>query len=72
LNELKKLVLDVENQTHLCFVVGNSGSGKSRLIEELSKDPSLNAMLTYGKFDQFNRTTPYSGFIVGIIQLLIV
>jgi histidine kinase len=64
LNELKKLVLDVENQTRLCFVVGNSGSGKSRLIEELSKDPSLNAMLAYGKFDQFNRTTPYSGFIV--------
>jgi predicted ATPase len=45
------------------LVSGISGMGKSKLVEELLKDQSLNLLMAYGKFDQFNRTTPYSAFI---------
>jgi predicted ATPase len=47
----------------MCLVSGYSGSGKSKLIEELIKLPNMNLTIGYGKFDQFNRTTPYFAFI---------
>jgi predicted ATPase len=62
ISELKNLLSDQQN--HICFVSGYSGSGKSRLIEELSKDPQMKIMMAYGKFDQFNRTIPFFGFLV--------
>jgi predicted ATPase len=64
LSELKNLLSDQQN--HICFVSGYSGSGKSRLIEELSKDPQMKIMMAYGKFDQFNRTIPFFGFLVSL------
>jgi predicted ATPase len=64
LQELKNLLGNEQN--HICFVSGYSGSGKSRLIDELSKDPKMNLMMAYGKFDQFNRTTPFFGFLVSL------
>jgi predicted ATPase len=52
-----------DNETKMCLVSGYSGSGKSKLIEELVKLPNMNLTIGYGKFDQFNRTTPYFAFI---------
>jgi serine/threonine protein kinase len=47
----------------MCCVSGYSGSGKSRLIKELLKDPNNNLMMAFGKYDQFDRSTPFSAFI---------
>jgi histidine kinase len=59
---LKKAILS-KNETNMALVSGYSGMGKSKLIEELSKDQNLSFTIGYGKFDQFNRSTPYSAFI---------
>jgi serine/threonine protein kinase len=61
LKELKKSMIDPKN--NMCLVSGSSGMGKSKLVEELLKDQELHLLMAYGKFDQFNRLTPYSAFI---------
>jgi serine/threonine protein kinase len=50
-------------ESTMCCVSGYSGCGKSRLIEELLKDPNSNLLMGFGKYDQFDRSTPYSAFI---------
>jgi serine/threonine protein kinase len=47
----------------MCCVSGFSGAGKSKLIEELYKDQNNNLLMVFGKYDQFDRSTPYSAFI---------
>jgi serine/threonine protein kinase len=59
---LRETIKD-SNQSNMCLISGYSGMGKSKLIEELFKDQRLNALVSYGKFDQFNRLTPYSAFL---------
>jgi serine/threonine protein kinase len=62
-NEIQSLKESILKESTMCLVSGISGMGKSKLVEELLKDQSLNLLMAYGKFDQFNRTTPYSAFI---------
>ncbi|MEX8509854.1 MAG: AAA family ATPase [Leptothrix ochracea] len=48
-------------QTELCMVSGYSGVGKSALVNELSKPlVRRQGYLIQGKFDQFQRGTPYA------------
>ena len=63
--EIKLLKESIQNskEKNICLISGESGMGKSKLIEELLKDQELNLLMAYGKFDQFNRMTPYSAFI---------
>jgi serine/threonine protein kinase len=62
--ELEALKLSMKNsKNNMCLVSGSSGMGKSKLVEELLKDQDLHLLMAYGKFDQFNRLTPYSAFI---------
>jgi len=62
INELKEAIKN-SSKNSMCLVSGYSGMGKSKLVEELLKDQNLNLSMVYGKFDQFNRLTPYSAFI---------
>ena len=62
INELKEAIKN-SSKNSMCLVSGFSGMGKSKLVEELLKDQNLNLSMVYGKFDQFNRLTPYSAFI---------
>jgi len=77
--ELKQLISAwdqvKENPVELFLVSGYSGIGKTRLINEIRK-PVLesNGYFVNGKFDQFNRETPYSAFGMafnGFIQQLL-
>lgn len=77
--ELKQLISAwdqiKENKLELFLVSGYSGIGKTRLINEIRK-PVLesNGYFISGKFDQFNRETPYSAFGMafnGFIQQLL-
>jgi serine/threonine protein kinase len=63
--EIKMLKNAISSLDHsnMCLVSGPSGMGKSKLVEELLKDQELNLLMAYGKFDQFNRLTPYSAFV---------
>ena len=61
LSLLKSIVISKE--TNMCLVSGYSGCGKSKLIEELSNGQQQQMMMGVGKYDQFDRTLPYSGFI---------
>ncbi|GBL35404.1 atrial natriuretic peptide receptor 1 [Filimonas sp.] len=48
-------------QPELILVAGYSGIGKTRLINEIDKPVSAeNGYFASGKFDQYNRDTPYS------------
>jgi serine/threonine protein kinase len=51
------------NESKMCCVSGFSGSGKSKLIEELYKYQNDHILMAFGKYDQFDRSTPYSAFI---------
>jgi serine/threonine protein kinase len=51
------------SESKLCCVSGYSGSGKSKLIEELKRDSNNELLMSFGKFDQFDRSTPYVAFI---------
>ena len=59
---LKDEILNIDSKNG-SFISGVSGMGKSKLIEELIKDQELKLLMAYGKFDQFDRLTPYSAFI---------
>jgi predicted ATPase/class 3 adenylate cyclase len=55
----------------LCMVAGYSGVGKSALVNELSKPlVRSHGYLVQGKFDQFQRSTPYSAFAVAFRSLV--
>jgi histidine kinase len=55
--------INENSQSNMCLISGYSGMGKSKLIEEMFKDQRLKFLVSYGKFDQFNRLTPYSAFL---------
>jgi predicted ATPase/class 3 adenylate cyclase len=62
--------------TELCMVSGHSGVGKSALVNELSKSlVRRNGYLIQGKFDQFQRSKPYSAVATAfsslVLQLLV-
>jgi serine/threonine protein kinase len=64
--ELKELVSAFEGAcretSSMMFVSGYSGVGKTALVEELQRPVSEErAHILRGKFDQYLRTTPYSG-----------
>ena len=61
--EIRILKLSISSQEKMCLVSGYSGAGKSKLVEELFKEKTLELYHGYGKFDQFNRSTPFSAFI---------
>ena len=49
----------------MCLVTGYSGVGKSALVNEIIKPiVGMNGHLIQGKFDQFQRNTPYSALAV--------
>ena len=56
-------IIDSNESTAMCLISGYSGSGKSKLIEEWSKVSKSKVLIAQGKFDQFDRTTPYYGII---------
>ena len=62
--------------TEFCMVSGYSGVGKSALVNEISKSlVRQNGYLIQGKFDQFQRSKPYSAVAMAfrslILQLLV-
>jgi predicted ATPase/class 3 adenylate cyclase len=57
--------------TEFCMVSGYSGIGKSALVNEISKSlVRQNGYLIQGKFDQFQRNTPYSALAVAFRSLV--
>jgi predicted ATPase/class 3 adenylate cyclase len=57
--------------TEFCTVSGHSGVGKSALVNELSKSlVRQKGYLIQGKFDQFQRSTPYSAVAVAFRSLI--
>lgn len=62
-------------QTELLLVSGYSGIGKSVLVQELYKPVTeRHGYFLAGKFDQFQRNTPYAAFLqafqAGLVQIL--
>lgn len=56
--------------TEFCMVSGHSGVGKSALIKEIAKPMVLRrGYLIQGKFDQFQRSTPYSAVALAFRSL---
>jgi len=55
----------------LLFVSGYSGIGKTSLIKEVYKPLTKeNGYFISGKYDQYNKTSPYSAFISAFTQLI--
>ncbi len=58
-------------QSQFILIAGYSGIGKSSLVQELYKPISQKrAYFTSGKFDQFQRTTPYSAIVEAFSRLI--
>ncbi len=57
--------------TEFCMVSGYSGVGKSALVNEINKPlVGKKGYLIQGKFDQFQRSTPYSAVAVAFRSLI--
>jgi predicted ATPase/class 3 adenylate cyclase len=57
--------------TEFCMVAGYSGIGKSALIQELCKPLFQHrGFLLRGKYDQFQRSTPFSGLYLALRSLI--
>ncbi|MCS5693625.1 AAA family ATPase [Cyanobium sp. FGCU-6] len=57
--------------TEFCMVTGYSGIGKSALVNELCKPLFLHrGFLLRGKYDQFQRSTPFSGLALALKSLI--
>lgn len=64
---LKKAVAQTkEGQKKLIFVTGASGMGKTALIERTLNPPGWEGFFIFGRFDRFQRNTPYSALIQAI------
>lgn len=62
----------LEQQAELVLVRGISGVGKTSLVREFIKDiPEGQFLVGSGKFDQYNRTVPYSGLVNALQSLLV-
>lgn len=58
-------------RTEICMVAGYSGVGKSALVNELSKPLARRGgYLVQGKFDQFQRSTPYAAVAAALRSLV--
>jgi predicted ATPase/class 3 adenylate cyclase len=61
----------VQGGTELCMVTGHAGVGKSVLVNEISKLlVRQQGYLIQGKFEQFQRSTPYSAVAVAFQSLV--
>lgn len=55
----------------VCYIVGQSGIGKSAVVTELYKDiVKEKGNFGFGKFDQFKRNLPYSALIQALNQII--
>lgn len=72
--EMAQLVQSYEQtreQFGMVLVSGYAGVGKTSLIHELnSRVAADKGCVAYGKYEQYNRTTPYSGIIQAFSMLL--
>lgn len=58
-------------RTEICMVAGYSGVGKSALVNELSRPLARRGgYLVQGKFDQFQRSTPYAAVAAALRSLV--
>ena len=54
----------VKGQNAIVLVSGAPGVGKTSLVRELNRSVATDCgYITYGKYDQYNRSTPYSGLV---------
>ncbi|WP_054941233.1 diguanylate cyclase [Paenibacillus ihuae] len=61
----------VRGQSQLMLVTGEAGMGKTALVHELHKSISEEkGLFAEGKFDQYNRNTPYSAIIQAFRRLI--
>ncbi len=70
LNTFERIDSTPESQVELCLVAGYSGVGKSALVREIQKP--ITARQSYfiaGKFDQYQRHTPYLAFTEAFYEL---
>jgi predicted ATPase/class 3 adenylate cyclase len=72
LRNIRSIFDQVANgNTQFCMVTGYSGIGKSALVHELCKPLFLHrGFLLRGKYDQFQRTTPFSGLSLALRSLI--
>ena len=72
--EIERLVAAFEadrSQRHLVLVSGYSGIGKSTLVREFCRPlTGIGGSLVAGKFDQFQRNTPYSALVAAFSDFL--
>ncbi|AFY36896.1 multi-sensor signal transduction multi-kinase [[Leptolyngbya] sp. PCC 7376] len=60
-----------QGQTEMMLVAGFSGIGKTAVINEVHKPITRqNGYFIKGKFDQFNRSTPFSAFVQAFRSLM--
>ena len=60
-----------QGNAELLFVAGYSGVGKTSLVHEIQRDiVSKDGIFVEGKFDQFQRTLPYSAWSQAFTQLV--
>lgn len=52
----------IKGKKQLCTVLGYSGIGKSALVENVASTFKNRVVLTGGKYDQINKSIPYSAF----------
>ena len=65
---LKSLLASINESGSLCLVYGDAGIGKSRLVEELSKEiPAVNGIFVSTKCNKYESPTPY-GVIGEVIR----
>jgi len=54
----------VDGRNAIVMVSGHSGVGKTSLVQELNRNVATDyGYITYGKYDQYSRNTPYSALI---------
>jgi predicted ATPase/class 3 adenylate cyclase/GAF domain-containing protein len=59
-----------QGRLEICMVSGYSGVGKTSLINELTRNVSLQrGILIHGKYDQFQRSKPYSAIANALQEL---
>ncbi|BAQ61185.1 serine/threonine protein kinase PrkC [Geminocystis sp. NIES-3708] len=58
-----------QSQTEIIFITGNSGTGKSFLVETIYQKNIIKNFIS-GKFDQFQQSNPYSALINALQQFV--
>lgn len=72
INQIISLFQQTASQgKEILFVSGYSGVGKTSLIKEVYKPLTKErGYFISGKYDQYNKTTPYAGFVIAFSQLI--